>query len=64
MLGQIIVFLEIYRLKQNASSISGEAMDAELSQTPRMREKINLFSCGSDGSNDSIAVSEFTEKET
>ena len=29
-----------------------------------MLEKINLFSCGSEGSNNSIAVFEFTQEET
>ena len=40
------------------------SMDVELSETSRMLEKPNLFSCGSEGSSDSIAVPEFTERET
>ena len=44
-------------------------MDVELSETSRMLEKIdlfsiNLFSCGSEGSNIFISVFEFTEIET
>ena len=50
--------------KANCKLHTGEAMDLELSFTSRMLEKINLFSCGSGGSNNSIAVFELTEEET
>lgn len=42
---------------------SSEAMDVELSETTRMLDKSNLFSCSGDGSNNFIAVFEFIEKE-
>ena len=43
---------------------SSESTDVELSETSRMLGKVNLLSYGSEGSNNSIAVFEFTEKET
>lgn len=45
--------------KANRKINSGEAIDEELLETSRMLEKINLFACGNDGSNNSTAVFEF-----
>ena len=50
--------------KANYKLHSSKAKDVELSETSRMLEKINLFSCGNDDSTNSIAVLEFTEEET
>ena len=50
--------------KANSKLHSSEAMDVELSETSRILGKINLFPCGSEGGNNSIAVLDFTEQET